>query len=94
MADADIILLDDPTRGVDQPTKNALYELFREAASGGKLVIWRTSDDAELEFCTKLLVMNGGRVVGKFEGDTVDHGKIMSLSFTSEEKKNESEPKL
>ena len=93
VADADIILLDDPTRGVDQPTKNALYELFREAASGGKLVIWRTSDDAELEFCTKLLVMNGGRVVGKFEGDTVDHGKIMSLSFTSEEKKNESEDK-
>lgn len=89
VADADIILLDDPTRGVDQPTKNALYELFREAASGGKLVIWRTSDDAELAFCTRLLVMNSGRVVGKFEGDTVDHGKIMSLSFRSEEKKKE-----
>lgn len=86
-ADADIILLDDPTRGVDQPTKNALYEVFREAASDGKLVIWRTSDDAELEFCTSLLVLNGGRIVGEFEKDSVDHEKIMSLAFESHENK-------
>lgn len=81
VADADIILLDDPTRGVDQPTKNALYELFREAASAGKLVIWRTSDDAELAFCTDLLVLNSGKIVGEFESKDADHEKIMSLSF-------------
>lgn len=89
VADADIILLDDPTRGVDQPTKNALYEVLREAATDGKLIIWRTSDDAELEFCTNLLVMNNGRVVGTFEGGKVDHEKIMSLAFENHEKKEE-----
>lgn len=83
-ADADIILLDDPTRGVDQPTKNALYEVFREAAADGKLVIWRTSDDAELEFCTRLLVLSGGHIVGSFEGAGVDHETIMGLSFQNE----------
>lgn len=91
VANADIILLDDPTRGVDQPTKNALYELFREAATEGKLIIWRTSDDAELEFCTNLLVLNGGEVVGSFEGGKVDHEKIMSLAFENHEKKAEKE---
>lgn len=85
-ADADIILLDDPTRGVDQPTKNALYEVFREAAGEGKLVIWRTSDDAELRFCTNLLVLNDGRVAGSFEGGQVDHETIMGLSFKGQEK--------
>lgn len=84
-ADADIILLDDPTRGVDQPTKNALYEVFREAAASGKLVVWRTSDDAELRFCTNLLVLNGGRVAGSFEGGEIDHEAIMGLSFKGQE---------
>ena len=94
VADADIILLDDPTRGVDQPTKNALYEVLREAASAGKLVIWRTSDDAELEFCTNLLVLNSGQIMGEFEGGKVEHEKIMSLAFENlEDKKNSTEEK-
>ena len=95
VADADIILLDDPTRGVDQPTKNALYEVLREAAKAGKLVIWRTSDDAELEFCTNLLVLNSGQIVGAFEGGKVEHEKIMSLAFENleDKKKNIGEKK-
>lgn len=88
-ADADIILLDDPTRGVDQPTKNALYEVFREAAANGKLVIWRTSDDAELRFCTNLLVLNSGRLMGSFEGDEINHEVIMGLSFQNQDQKAE-----
>ena len=87
VADADIILLDDPTRGVDQPTKIALYELLREAASAGKLVIWRTSDDAELEFCTRLFVFNEGRIVGDIQDNKVDHDTVMKLSFANKEEK-------
>lgn len=84
VADADIILLDDPTRGIDQPTKNALYVLFREAAASGKLVIWRTSDDAELKFCTNHVVMRNGKIVGTF--DNLSHEAMMSLMFNSHEK--------
>lgn len=92
VAEADIILLDDPTRGVDQPTKNALYNVLREAASNGKLIIWRTSDDAELEYCTNLLVLNNGRIVGEFQDGQFEHEKIMSLAFENlEEKKKNSE---
>ncbi len=85
VADADIILLDDPTRGVDQPTKNALYALFREAAASGKLVVWRTSDDTELRYCTDLLVLNSGHIVGSFDNTNVSHETIISLSFESKD---------
>ncbi len=85
VADADIILLDDPTRGIDQPTKNALYALFREAAASGKLVIWRTSDDAELKFCTNQMVLKNGCIVGAF--DNVSHEAMMSLMFNTSDKK-------
>ena len=37
LADADIIILDDPTRGVDVETKQQLYDVFREAAQKGNL---------------------------------------------------------
>ncbi len=90
VAGADIILLDDPTRGVDQPTKDALYDLFRKAAADGKLVIWRTSDDAELDICTDILVMNGGQVVGSFHCTDIDHEQIMSLAFQNTEEKSQS----
>ena len=80
---ADIILLDDPTRGVDIGTKLELYGVFREAAQDGKLVIWRTSDDAELDYCTRLLVMNKGRVAGEMDHDNIVHTDILHMSFDS-----------
>ena len=83
--DADILLLDDPTRGVDVATKNQLYEVFSDAARNGKLVIWRTSDDAELEICTKLLVMREGRLAGEFSGTEVDHEELLKLCFHNDE---------
>lgn len=81
--DADIILLDDPTRGVDVATKTQLYAVFREAACSGKLVIWRTTDDAELELCDRLLVMSSGRVAGEFDTGRVSHEDILKVSFRS-----------
>lgn len=98
--DADIILLDDPTRGVDIETKLELYEVFREASSRGKLIIWRTSDDAELEYCTRLMVMKSGEIVGDFPKKEFDHESMLKLAFESKEKvenkllNNIKEPKL
>ncbi|WHH59383.1 ATP-binding cassette domain-containing protein [Petroclostridium sp. X23] len=87
--DADIILLDDPTRGVDVGTKLELYEVFRNAAKEGKLVIWRTSDDAELEYCTRLCVLNRGSIVGEFGHEELEHSSILKLAFQQSEKKQE-----
>ncbi|BFL46635.1 ATP-binding cassette domain-containing protein [Lactonifactor longoviformis] len=87
--DADIILLDDPTRGVDVGTKKELYGVFQEAAKEGKLVIWRTSDDAELEYCTRLFVLNAGSVAGEFNHDEFEHSSMLKLAFQNNEKKAE-----
>ncbi|MEA5083340.1 MAG: ATP-binding cassette domain-containing protein [Lachnospiraceae bacterium] len=86
--DADIILLDDPTRGVDIETKLELYEVFREAAKNGKLVVWRTSDDAELEYCTKLFVMTKGTVGAEYEHGKYEHSDILKVAFENQEKKD------
>lgn len=85
--DADIILLDDPTKGVDVATKIELYEIFREASNEGKLVIWRTSDDTELEYCTKLFVMNSGAIAGEFSRNELEHSSVLRLSFQKKDKK-------
>jgi ribose transport system ATP-binding protein len=87
-ADADIILLDDPTRGVDVATKCELYQVFQEAAQNGKLVIWRTSDDSELDYCTRLCVMNDGTIAGELDRDGFSHEKMLKLAFQSKEKRN------
>jgi len=86
---ADIILLDDPTRGVDVATKHELYQVFREAAQNGKLVIWRTSDDSELEYCTRLCVMNGGSIAGEMSCDDFNHAEMLQLAFQNKEKKSD-----
>ena len=85
--EADIILLDDPTRGVDVATKNQLYQVFQEAAAQGKLIIWRTSEDAELKYCTRLLVMNSGMVAAEFSSGDVTHEDILKAAFDHKSEK-------
>ena len=85
--EADIILLDDPTRGVDVATKNQLYHVFQEAASAGKLIVWRTSEDAELHYCTRLLVMNSGRIAAEFTSGEVGHEDILKAAFDHKSEK-------
>ncbi|WP_320129023.1 ATP-binding cassette domain-containing protein [uncultured Sphaerochaeta sp.] len=80
-SDADIILLDDPTKGVDVKTKQELYSIFQEAANNGKLIIWRSSDDAELEYCSHLYVMSSGKIIGNFTQEEFDHSIMLKLSF-------------
>jgi ribose transport system ATP-binding protein len=79
--EADILLLDDPTRGVDVATKTQIYQVFKEAASEGRLVVWRTSDDRELELCSRLIVMNSGQVAAEFNTSEVSHAGILEAAF-------------
>ncbi len=63
LSDADCILLDDPTRGVDVETKKQLYTLFREAVDEGKIVIWYSTEDDELTECDRIYVLRSGYLV-------------------------------
>src|SRR5262249_41531631 len=59
-AEADVILLDDPTRGVDLGTKADLYKLFRSFADRGCAVLWHSTDDTEFAECDRTIVMRDG----------------------------------
>jgi len=88
-ADADIIILDDPTRGVDVETKRQLYELFKQAAESGKLIIWYSSDDSELDICSRVFVMRYGTIVETLKHEDISKDSIIEASFKSSDNKKE-----
>jgi len=82
VADTPIILLDDPTRGVDIATKQDFYRLCNEVARGGRALVWHTTEDAELLACDRVLVFSGGRIVKELTGDAITEAAIVGASFT------------
>jgi ABC-type sugar transport system ATPase subunit len=62
-----VLLLDEPTRGVDVRSKAEIYALIRELASQGRAVVFATSDLEELEgFADRILILSDGRSAGEF----------------------------
>lgn len=89
LADADIIVLDDPTRGVDVETKKQLYGVFREAALAGKLIIWYSSDESELGSCSRVFVMRYGTIVETLNHSSINKDSIIEASFKAKDTKKE-----
>ena len=81
LADADIILLDDPTRGVDVAVKREFYRLIREAAAQGKLIIWYSSETIEFLECDRVFVLHDGSVRRILEGGDISEDSIVSTAF-------------
>ncbi len=80
-ADADILLLDDPTRGVDIATKQHLYGVIRETARSGKLVLWHSTEDREFAECDRVLVMSAGRVHSDLGPTETGEEAILAAAF-------------
>lgn len=80
-ADPDIILLDDPTRGVDVSVKRDFYGLIRDAAASGKLVVWLSSEDIEFLECDRVLVFHEGRMVRDLAGEEISEDKVVTAAF-------------
>ena len=88
-SNADLIILDDPTRGVDANTKKEMYQVLREVCESGKSVLWYSTEDNEMEECDRVYVMNEGCIVEelKYEDVTVDN--IIAASFKKAHAGNE-----
>ncbi|TYC66797.1 sugar ABC transporter ATP-binding protein [Stappia sp. BW2] len=82
MIDPDIILLNDPTRGIDVGTKQEIYRLMRELANEGKAILFYSSDYAELiGCCDRVSVLYGGRVVSEQSGDGITEESLVAASL-------------
>ena len=81
LTEPDVLLLDEPTRGIDVGAKYEIYQLMIELAKQGKSVIFISSEMPELlGVCDRILVMSDGKVAGIEEAKHLDQEKVMALS--------------
>lgn len=82
MTDPGIILLNDPTRGIDVGTKQEIYRLMRALADEGRAILFYSTDYAELiGCCDRVAVMYGGRVVTELAGDAIGEEAIIAAAL-------------
>ena len=81
LTDPEILLLDEPTRGIDVGAKYEIYQLIIKLAKAGKCVMMVSSEMPELlGVCDRILVMSGGRLAGELDAKTATQEKIMELA--------------
>ncbi len=80
----DILIFDEPTKGVDIGAKFDIHAAIAELARLGKTIVIVSSDLPELLHTThRMLVMRKGRIVGEFERPDYDAVKIISLAAST-----------
>jgi putative multiple sugar transport system ATP-binding protein len=78
-ADPDVLILDEPTRGIDVGAKYEIYTIVNQLAAAGKAVIVISSELPEiLGVCDRIYVMNEGRMVGEMPAEGASQEKIMA----------------
>ncbi|MBV9489216.1 MAG: hypothetical protein JO069_05760 [Verrucomicrobia bacterium] len=82
---ADVILLNDPTRGVDIGVKREFYQVLRDAAASGKLIVWYSSEDAEFLECSRVLVLRRGKIATEISGEDARRENLGAVFFGSPE---------
>lgn len=76
-----VLLLDEPTRGIDVGAKYEIYKLILSLACRGKTVIMVSSEMAELlGVCNRILVMSGGKLSGEVDARNTSQEEIMRLA--------------
>ena len=78
-ADPDILILDEPTRGIDVGAKYEIYCIINQLVAEGKSVIMISSEMPEiLGMCDRIYIMNEGKIVGELAGSEATQEIIMS----------------
>ena len=81
LRDVDILIFDEPTRGIDVGAKAEIYNLMDELISQGKSIIMVSSDLTEiLKMSDRILVMSEGRKTGELDIADADQERIMTLA--------------
>ena len=86
-ADPDILILDEPTRGIDVGAKYEIYCIINRMVAEGKSVILISSEMPEvLGMSDRIYVMNEGRMIAEMDAKDASQEKIMSCIISSENK--------
>lgn len=84
-----IVLLDDPTKGVDIGAKAEIYQIIRMLTDDGVAVILNSSDDVELtELADRVLVLYEGRIVQELIGAEVTHDGLVAAALRVDTSEN------
>ena len=79
-AEPDIMLLDEPTRGIDVGAKYEIYCIINDLAAAGKSVVMISSELPEvLGLCDRIYIMNEGKMVGEMKGSEATQESIMAV---------------
>ncbi|WP_250504641.1 sugar ABC transporter ATP-binding protein [Caballeronia sp. AZ7_KS35] len=80
-SDAQLILMDDPTRGVDVGTKRDIYRLVHDEAAKGRTFIWYTTENEELSHCDRTYVFRSSAVTRVLHADECTEEALLAASF-------------
>ena len=83
MRDCDVLLFDEPTRGIDIAARHTIYRLLRELAQAGKALVVVSSDlDELMDLCDRIAVLSAGRLVQTFDRGTWTHDALMAAAIS------------
>jgi ribose transport system ATP-binding protein len=78
LSGAKVLILDEPTRGVDVGARQEIYQIIRELAAEGVAIIIVSSDLPEiLSICERVIVMHEGRITGTLTASELSEAKVM-----------------
>ncbi len=81
LLDPSIVIIDEPTRGIDIGTKEQIYRFIAKLADEGRSIIVVSSEMPELiGICDRVLVMRSGRIVGEVTGERMTENDIVALA--------------
>jgi ribose transport system ATP-binding protein len=84
-SDSEIILMDEPTRGVDVGAKNEVHNIIRELSRGGKSIIIFSSELQEIvNLCDRIILLYEGRMVKELKNGELDTLEVMKIATGGE----------
>jgi ribose transport system ATP-binding protein len=86
LADSKVLIMDEPTRGIDVGAKVEIYELMNELTEQGAGILMISSDLPEvLGMSDRILVMAGGRITGELSAEEATQENVMTLATRGSE---------
>jgi ribose transport system ATP-binding protein len=80
-----VIMLDDPTRGVDVGAKREIFALIRRLSAGGRIVLFNSTELSELiGLCDRIIMLYRGRIAAEVKGGEIDGRALLHAVNTGE----------